>query len=56
MGDKQAANTLFFTIKTDIRDNNLPLNEPLKQANLALRYRVSRIPIRDVLQRLKNEG
>ncbi|MFT6897585.1 MAG: DNA-binding GntR family transcriptional regulator [Paraglaciecola sp.] len=56
MGDKQAANTLFIRLKQDIRNNNLPLNEPLKQADLAQRYQVSRIPVRDVLQRLKNEG
>lgn len=56
MSDKQAANTLFLRLKQDIRDNKLPLNVPLKQAELALRYHVSRIPIRDVLQRLKNEG
>ncbi len=54
--DKQPAEQVYQKIKADIRDNNLPIAEPLKQQELSERYGVSRIPIRDVLQRLKNEG
>lgn len=53
---KQPAQQLYTQIKLDIRDNKLPIGEPLKQQALSERYQVSRIPIRDVLQRLKNEG
>lgn len=53
---KQPAQQLYAKIKLDIRSNQLPVGEPLKQEALSKRYGVSRIPIRDVLQRLKNEG
>lgn len=53
---KQPAQQLYLKMKLDIRDNNLPVGEPLRQEQLSMRYHVSRIPIRDVLQRLKNEG
>jgi DNA-binding GntR family transcriptional regulator len=56
MTDKQPAEALYLQLKQDIRDNKLPVGSPLKQEQLATEYRVSRIPIRDVLQRLKNEG
>jgi DNA-binding GntR family transcriptional regulator len=54
--DKQPAEALYQQLKQDIRDNKLPIASPLKQQQLAADYGVSRIPIRDVLQRLKNEG
>jgi DNA-binding GntR family transcriptional regulator len=54
--DKQPAEALYQQLKQDIRDNKLPIASPLKQEQLATEYGVSRIPIRDVLQRLKNEG
>jgi len=54
--DKQPAEALYQQLKQDIRDNKLPVASPLKQEQLAAEYGVSRIPIRDVLQRLKNEG
>jgi DNA-binding GntR family transcriptional regulator len=54
--DKQPAEALYQQLKQDIRDNKLPIAGPLKQQQLAAEYGVSRIPIRDVLQRLKNEG
>ena len=54
--DKQPAEALYQQLKQDIRDNKLPIASPLKQEQLAAEYGVSRIPIRDVLQRLKNEG
>lgn len=56
MTDKQPAETIYQQIKQDIRDNKLPIATPLKQEQLSIQYGVSRIPIRDVLQRLKNEG
>ena len=56
MTDKQPAEALYQQLKQDIRDNKLPISTPLKQEQLAAEYGVSRIPIRDVLQRLKNEG
>jgi DNA-binding GntR family transcriptional regulator len=56
MTDKQPAEALYQQLKQDIRDNKLPIARPLKQQQLAADYGVSRIPIRDVLQRLKNEG
>ncbi|EAQ64593.1 putative transcription regulator [Marinomonas sp. MED121] len=43
-------------IKADIKAQNLPVGEPLKQAELAKRYQVSRIPIRDSLQQLLAQG
>ena len=56
MTDKQPAEALYQQLKQDIRDNKLPIASPLKQEQLAANYGVSRIPVRDVLQRLKNEG
>jgi DNA-binding GntR family transcriptional regulator len=56
MTDKQPAEALYQQLKQDIRDNKLPIASPLKQEQLAADYGVSRIPVRDVLQRLKNEG
>jgi DNA-binding GntR family transcriptional regulator len=56
MTEKQPAEALYEQLKQDIRDNKLPGSSPLKQEKLAIKYGVSRIPIRDVLQRLKNEG
>ncbi|MEP4891506.1 MAG: GntR family transcriptional regulator [Aliiglaciecola sp.] len=53
---KQAAEMLYKQIKLDIRHNRLPVAQALKQEELSQRYNISRIPIRDVLQRLKNEG
>lgn len=53
---KQPAQQLYQRLKQDIRDNQLPVGEPLKQEMLSQRYQVSRIPVRDVLVRLKNEG
>ncbi|MEI8649423.1 GntR family transcriptional regulator [Paraglaciecola sp. Hal342] len=48
--------TLYQQLKQDIVQGKLPEKQALKQAQLAERYGVSRIPIRDALQRLKNEG
>ncbi|WP_342807152.1 GntR family transcriptional regulator [Alteromonas sp. M12] len=53
---KQQAQMLYNQIKLDIRENKLPIAQALKQEALSKRYNISRIPIRDVLQRLKNEG
>jgi DNA-binding GntR family transcriptional regulator len=54
--EKQPAQALYRQIKQDIRENKLPISVALKQEQLSQRYGVSRIPIRDVLQKLKNEG
>lgn len=51
-----ATEQLYLQLKQDIRDNLLPVDEALKQEALSARYGVSRIPVRDVMQRLKNEG
>jgi DNA-binding GntR family transcriptional regulator len=56
MTNKQPAETLYQRLKQDIRDNKLPIGSGLKQQQLSTQYGVSRMPIRDVLQRLKNEG
>ncbi|WP_166422324.1 GntR family transcriptional regulator [Paraglaciecola sp. 20A4] len=47
---------LYIQLKRDIVHGALPQGQALKQTQLAMRYGVSRIPIRDTLQRLKNEG
>lgn len=54
--DKQPANRLYQQIKEDIQHNLLPIGTTLKQTELSQRYEVSRIPIRDVLSRLRSEG
>lgn len=56
MSDKQLAPSLYEQMKQDIREHKLPVGVALKQEELSLQYGVSRIPIRDVLQKLKNEG
>ena len=48
--------TLYQQLKQDIVQGKLPEKQALKQAQLAERYGVSRIPIRDALQRLKNKA
>ena len=48
--------SLYLQLKHDIVHGKLPQNTALKQTLLAERYGVSRIPIRDTLQRLKNDG
>ncbi|WP_339767147.1 GntR family transcriptional regulator [uncultured Paraglaciecola sp.] len=48
--------SLYIQLKRDIVQGELPQGQALKQTQLAMRYGVSRIPIRDTLQRLKNEG
>ncbi|WP_444899153.1 GntR family transcriptional regulator [Microbulbifer sp. VAAC004] len=47
---------LYEKIKADLQRGHFPAGQALKQAELAEFYEVSRIPIRDALQRLKNEG
>lgn len=56
MPDKTFSHTLYEQLKQDIRDNKLPQGVALKQEELAVQYGVSRIPVRDVLQKLKNDG
>lgn len=43
-------------IRRDILDGSLALGEQLKQVELAKRYGVSPIPLREALQRLQTEG
>ncbi|REG85479.1 GntR family transcriptional regulator [Marinomonas pollencensis] len=47
---------LYQKIKDDILNNRLPVGRPLRQVELSERYQVSRIPVRDALQKLKAEG
>lgn len=47
---------VLVRLKADIKEQKLPIGVPLKQAELAVRYDVSRIPIRDSLQQLLAEG
>lgn len=56
MSEKRPAQSLYENVKQDIRDRILSAGVPLKQEELATQYGVSRIPVRDVLQKLKNEG
>lgn len=56
MSDKQCGDQLYQQIKQDIQAHAFPVGEPIKQVELSVRYGVSRIPIRDALQKLKNEG
>ncbi|MCF2947714.1 GntR family transcriptional regulator [Paraglaciecola aquimarina] len=52
----QTAENLYQQLKQDILEHKLLQGSVLKQEELSTRYGVSRIPIRDVLQRLKAEG
>lgn len=48
--------TLYEQIKTDLKRGRFAPGTQLKQTELAALYGVSRIPVRDALQRLKSEG
>ncbi|MDU0354463.1 GntR family transcriptional regulator [Paraglaciecola aquimarina] len=50
------SDTLYHQLRQDILEQNIAHGSVLKQEELSTRYGVSRIPIRDVLQRLKSEG
>ena len=56
MKNKPSAEDIYQQLKSDILNNQLTAGSVLKQEQLSEKYGVSRIPIRDVLQRLKNEG
>tara|TARA_R110002167_G_scaffold27444_1_gene93266 strand:+ start:2642 stop:3286 length:645 start_codon:yes stop_codon:yes gene_type:complete len=56
MTDKPLAQSLCEQFKQDILENKHPVGITLKQTELSQQYGVSRIPIRDVLQKLKAEG
>lgn len=47
---------LYQRIKKDLQLGHFEPGEVLKQAEVAERYGVSRIPVRDALQQLKSEG
>jgi len=47
---------VLASLKSDIKEQKLPIGVPLKQADLAERYQVSRIPVRDSLQQLLAQG
>ena len=53
---KQPSAALYLQLKQDIVAGKLPEATALKQEELAQRYGVSRIPIRDVLNKLTSEG
>lgn len=48
--------SLYRQLKADLQRGRFAPGSVLTQAELAERYAVSRIPVRDALQRLKNEG
>ncbi|WP_288129340.1 GntR family transcriptional regulator [Microbulbifer sp.] len=47
---------LYQQLKSDLQQGRFAPGTVLKQTELAARYAVSRIPVRDALTRLKNEG
>ncbi|WP_043320206.1 GntR family transcriptional regulator [Microbulbifer sp. HZ11] len=47
---------LYHQLKLDLQRGHFAPGTPLKQAEIAKRYGVSRIPVRDALARLKAEG
>lgn len=47
---------LLDALKSDILSGRLERGQPLRQQELSQRYQVSRIPIRDVITVLKNQG
>ncbi|MCQ3828044.1 GntR family transcriptional regulator [Microbulbifer elongatus] len=47
---------LYQQLKLDLQQGLIAPGTPLKQAEIAARYGVSRIPVRDVLARLRAEG
>ena len=52
----KAPSSLLEQIKQDILASHWPAEKALKQTELSTHYGVSRIPIRDALLQLKNEG
>jgi DNA-binding GntR family transcriptional regulator len=52
----KTSDKLYLQLKDDIQQGHLPVGERLKQEQLAARYNVSRIPVRDALQNLFNQG
>lgn len=48
--------SLYQQLKADLQSGRFPPGTVLKQTELAEQYGVSRIPVRDAIQRLKNEG
>ncbi|MGL6160516.1 GntR family transcriptional regulator [Microbulbifer sp.] len=48
--------SLYRQLKADLQSGRFPPGTVLRQAELAEQYGVSRIPVRDAIQRLKNEG
>ena len=47
---------LIEQLKADILNGALPRGCPLRQQELSARYNVSRIPVRDAIAQLKNQG
>lgn len=47
---------LIEQLKADILNGALPRGCPLRQQELSVRYNVSRIPVRDAIAQLKNQG
>ena len=50
------ADALVETLRRDIADGRLLPGEPLRQEELALRFGISRIPVREALRALQAEG
>ncbi|MBB6099372.1 DNA-binding GntR family transcriptional regulator [Deinobacterium chartae] len=51
-----AARSILEALREDILSGALPPGEPLRQESLSQRYGVSRLPVRQALQRLEVEG
>ncbi|MCC2618139.1 GntR family transcriptional regulator [Aestuariibacter halophilus] len=56
MSANQPGSSLYKAFKQDIQAGRLPVGTPLKQTELAQRYGVSRIPVRDAIKQLMAEG
>lgn len=55
-GRESAAEPIYDALKAQILSGEFPGEMPLRQDNIAARYNVSKIPVREALRRLENEG
>ncbi|WP_170388132.1 GntR family transcriptional regulator [Ruegeria atlantica] len=55
-GSESAADPIYADLKERILSGDLPGETPLRQDNIAVNYNVSKIPVREALRRLENEG
>ncbi|MEZ4730734.1 MAG: GntR family transcriptional regulator [Caldilineaceae bacterium] len=52
----QITETIAAALRTDILQGSYKSNAPLRQDEIAARFGVSKIPVREALQQLKAEG